>query len=222
MRGSVSSLAVRNNLFVRADAEFFIHRLELCGGLESAVFVQVPRPFEMHGTGNSPASRRPNVPPHVLILAAGIEDGDFVFTERVQHVIDRGQHLPSLPYFELSRLRRCRLGGGRQLSLPPCLDPPIKETHVWMTEIFQEPEAPSGSHAGVFLVEDHLFLLANAAQLEEMVNHEHESLEGGGTRVNEAETKEIKMDGSANMSLRKLLCRPCIYEAEDGVIELLI
>src|SRR5262249_16012113 len=116
-------------------------------------------------------------------------------------------------------LEFCRFGGDcldcdRSACHFPCLNTAIQHPNLRVIEELQEPKSPCGSHAGVFLVEDELFIIADAAQFKDVMDHVHECLERRFSCVNQAEAKKIKMNGGRNMPLGKLFRRPHVDRTE--------
>src|SRR5262245_56491767 len=150
----------------------------------------------------------------IFTVAARVQDGNFFFVERPKYIIRARQNLPPFGSLEICRFWANCLGCGRSAHHFPRLNTAIQHPNIRVTEELQEPKSPRGSHAGVFLVEDHLFIIADAAQFKDMMDHVHECLERRFPCVNQAETKKIKMDRARNVTLSKLFRRPHVDQTE--------
>ena len=91
-----------------------------------------------------------------------------------------------------------------------------------MAEVLQEPNAARRAHAGVVFVEDDFLCLADAAQLEHMVDHEHKGLERRVAGVDQTQAEEIEMSGAGNMALGVVFGWSGVDDAEIGGAEFVL
>jgi hypothetical protein len=73
---------------------------------------------------------------------------------------------------------------------------------------------------GIGAIEDDWLVRADAAQLEHMMDHEHEGFERRLSGVDQAQAEEIEMGRAGNMALGVVLGAPRVDETETGRAEL--
>src|SRR5581483_3041269 len=220
VRRAVAALAVGDDFFVRRDAGLLVHGFQLGVGFKSAVGGDVVRPLDVHRARNRAAARRAHVGAEVFAPPAGIEDGNGFFVERAKHVVGARQHLAPLGGFEHRRFGCGSFRGHRRAGGFPGLETAVEHFDIRMPVIFQKPQAARRAHAGVVLVKDDFFRFADTAQLEHVMDHEHERLERRVAGVDEAQAEKIEMGRAGDMAAGVVFGRTHVDDTEIFPAEL--
>src|SRR5439155_4483233 len=74
VRGTVTTLAIGYNFFVRCDPDFAVHRRQLGVGFELALRVEVIGPFDMNRAGYRAATSSTHVSAEILAFRASVHN----------------------------------------------------------------------------------------------------------------------------------------------------
>ena len=196
--------------------------MQLFVRFEFAIGVKVVGPFDVDRARDRAATCGSNQRAEMFALATRVENSRVFVAERLQDVVRRRQDVATFRAFKRCGFGHRRLGRHRRAGGLPRSHATVEHFYMRMTEELQEPNTARRAHAGVVFVEDDIFVFTNAAQLEHMMDHEHEGPERSVGSVDQTQAEEIEVSSAGNMAFGVVFGWPGIDDAEIVRAELVL
>ena len=205
MGGAVAALAIGDDLLVGRDPGLFVHRAQFVRGLEGAVWPQVTGPFNVNRAGNAPAAFGAHGRAVVFPVAPRVEKYGVRAAQPLVDVAPGRDGVGLRRAGPRTLRRRGGLACDGQTRGQPRVKAAVQHLHVRMAEVLEEPECACSPDPRLVVIDNDRRSACDAAQIEQVIDHPHERLQGRGIGVDERDAPQVQVHGAGNVAVREIL-----------------
>ena len=173
----------------------------------------------MDCAGNASASRGADQLSGKFVGAARVDDRGVCGMQALKDILRGGEQFPAGLHLEIASFSDGGLLGHGQSGRPPRIETAVEDMNVLMTEEFEEPEEPCGSHAGNVVVDDDGAIGVDTLGLDQVLDDPQEGVQSLRPRVDQADSENIEAPGARYMPVGVSFRRTEIHQGQPGISE---